>query len=75
MPPLINLETCIGCYRCVDICPDDVLMEPSAGEKSPVLLYPEECWHCGSCMMDCPTNSIKIILPFPLRVGALKEVC
>ena len=29
--------------------------------------YPDECWHCGVCMMDCPTDAIRMSLPLWMR--------
>ncbi|MBM3292368.1 ferredoxin family protein [Candidatus Bathyarchaeota archaeon] len=63
MPPTFN-DNCITCFKCVEICPTDILQK---GEKKPVVAYPEECWHCGACMMDCPTKAIRINLPLWLR--------
>jgi len=63
MPPVFN-EKCARCFKCVDVCPGDVLRE---GLDGPVVAYPDECWHCGACLMDCPSGAIKIILPLPLR--------
>ncbi|BAE82762.1 hypothetical protein DSY0973 [Desulfitobacterium hafniense Y51] len=31
--------------------------------KMPVVSYPEECWLCGACRMDCPKDCIKIVFP------------
>ena len=64
MPPKIDPKLCINCNICVDLCPMDVLME---NETVPVVAYPDECWHCGACMMDCPETAIRLILPLPIR--------
>jgi NAD-dependent dihydropyrimidine dehydrogenase PreA subunit len=29
-------------------------------KKIPMVKYPDECWHCGSCRLDCPTEAITI---------------
>ena len=63
MPPKFN-ENCISCFKCVEICPGDILRE---SEKGPAVAYPEECWHCGACMMDCPTKAIRLDLPVWMR--------
>jgi ferredoxin len=28
---------------------------------------PEECFHCGACVMDCPEQCIHMVLPLPLK--------
>jgi NAD-dependent dihydropyrimidine dehydrogenase PreA subunit len=28
--------------------------------KVPLVKYPDECWHCGSCRLDCPVEAIAI---------------
>ena len=63
MPPKFN-ENCISCLKCVEICPGDILREGSDG---PGVAYPDECWHCGACMMDCPTKAIRLDLPVWMR--------
>jgi NAD-dependent dihydropyrimidine dehydrogenase PreA subunit len=45
---------CIGCNRCVDVCPDDVFMPAPEKGQPPVVLYAEECWFCGGCVEECP---------------------
>ncbi len=55
----INLDRCIGCKRCVDVCPMDVLYFDPEARKS-ILAYPENCQNCGQCYVNCPTGSIGI---------------
>lgn len=42
----------------------DVFGPVVVGEK-PQVRYPEECWHCRACVMDCPTGAIDIRYPLP----------
>lgn len=63
MPPIFN-DNCINCFKCVEICPGDVLGE---NEKGPKVIYPDECWHCGACMMDCKASAIRLKLPLWMR--------
>lgn len=60
MPPLINQKDCIQCGICVDICPLDVIKKEN---DVIVVKYPEECWHCRACVMDCPQNAISMRYP------------
>ncbi|MCL6479344.1 MAG: 4Fe-4S binding protein [Peptococcaceae bacterium] len=65
MPPVFDLEKCKGCGKCEDLCMMDALsMEDNgAGKKIPHVKYPDECWHCGACRMDCPEQAISIVFP------------
>jgi NAD-dependent dihydropyrimidine dehydrogenase PreA subunit len=55
----IDLDKCIGCRNCVDICPMDVMYFDEAAHKS-VICYPETCQNCGQCYMNCKGRSLGI---------------
>jgi NAD-dependent dihydropyrimidine dehydrogenase PreA subunit len=38
--------------------------------NDPVIKYPDECWHCGSCRQDCPVGAIRIVFPLQMMVPA-----
>ncbi len=61
MPPIINEEKCIKCTTCVQICPMDVI---KVVKNEIVVKYPDECWHCRACAIDCPAQAI--VLRYPL---------
>lgn len=65
MPPVINQELCVKCGLCAQICPLDVIkVEKNAeNEKKIVVKYPDECWHCRACAIDCPKHAIKLRYP------------
>jgi len=63
MPPVFN-DRCTACFKCVETCPGDILRE---GDEKPDVAYPEECWHCGACMMDCPATAVRLDLPLWMR--------
>jgi len=67
---VIDPDLCIGCQQCIEVCRADVLMpSPKEGEP-PILLYPDECWFCGSCMSHCPVpGAIRVEHPLNQRVG------
>ncbi len=64
MPPVIGKTKCDGCGICVNICPEDIFFG-SAKKQVPQIAYPEECWHCGSCKLDCPREAIRLRIPLP----------
>ena len=59
---LVNEEKCIGCNRCMEACMIDV-MTPGEKGSHPVVSYPDECWYCGCCVMECPTGAISLHHP------------
>lgn len=47
---------CIGCGQCAAVCQVDVML-PAAGKgRHPEVMYPGECYYCGSCVMACPVK-------------------
>jgi adenylylsulfate reductase, subunit B len=67
MPPILEKNRCTACGHCVDICPMDVFY--GSGENDiPVMTYPEECWHCNACVMECPVAALQLRIPLPATV-------
>ena len=44
---------CTGCNQCVEICRSDVLIPHPEKKRPPIVLYPDECWYCGTCVLEC----------------------
>ena len=66
MPPVIDKEKCSACGVCASVCPMDVFFG-SKPKEIPVITYPEECWHCSACVVDCPVEgAIKLRMPLPM---------
>lgn len=62
MPPVIDRKKCVSCGMCADVCCMDVFKK-NEEEKQVVVRYPDECWHCRACVMDCPENAITMRYP------------
>ena len=45
-----DLDACIGCKMCIQVCPFDVFRYNAEHRKS-VIAYPEDCISCGQCSM------------------------
>ena len=60
MPPIIQKEQCAVCGLCVEICPMNVLEKD---DHKIIVKYPEECWHCRACVIDCPRQAIRMRYP------------
>ncbi|MBP6940508.1 MAG: 4Fe-4S binding protein [Syntrophorhabdaceae bacterium] len=59
MVPRIDAELCIGCKRCIEVCPPQTIYIQD--EKA--IVDPEFCEECGFCAAECPVNAILIEFP------------
>lgn len=64
MPPVIDKGKCVGCGICADVCQMDVFYGSKENEI-PIVSYPEECWHCNACVLDCPKEAVRLRIPLP----------
>lgn len=56
-----DLEKCIGCRECINICPMDVYRFDEEANKS-IIAYPENCQGCGMCYYFCVGHSLQLSL-------------
>ncbi len=54
-----DLDACIGCKMCIQVCPFDVFRYNAEHRKS-VIAYPEDCISCGQCYLYCPGKSLAL---------------
>ncbi|ONI40249.1 hypothetical protein AN639_05030 [Candidatus Epulonipiscium fishelsonii] len=59
---------CIACYQCVSSCRCNVIVENPTKGQPPILVYPEECWHCAVCTENCPTGAIEFEHPINQKI-------
>jgi NAD-dependent dihydropyrimidine dehydrogenase PreA subunit len=63
---------CSGCNRCVEICRSDVLMPNPELGKPPLVLYPDECWYCGTCVQECHRpGAIEMLHPLHQSISVI----
>ncbi len=55
----INEEKCVGCGRCMDACPGNLIVKK---EGRAFMKYPRDCWGCVSCVKECPAGAIDFFL-------------
>jgi len=63
--PQVDLEKCIGCGKCGEICQYSAII----CIKENVLTFEQLCHSCGGCMRVCPADAIK---PKPLNIGDIE---
>ncbi|MBR2216211.1 MAG: 4Fe-4S binding protein [Selenomonadaceae bacterium] len=51
----IEKEKCVGCGRCAEVCPGNllVLRDGKAGIREV-----KDCWGCTACVKECPRQAI-----------------
>jgi len=61
LPDVVTLvqdqEKCIGCTRCVQVCPHNVLTIKN--QKSHITDL-DACMECGACARNCPTGALDV---------------
>ena len=55
----INTPTCVGCKRCVEVCPGNLI---KFVEGKAYINRPKDCWGCTSCLKECKTGAIQFFL-------------
>ena len=55
----LGLDTglCVGCGRCVEVCPHGVF--ETSGPMAAVV-HGERCMECGACALNCPEGAITV---------------
>ncbi len=56
MIEVVDREQCIGCDRCIDVCPTRVFDRDVDGY--PVIARPDVCQTCFQCEAYCPTDAL-----------------
>jgi Pyruvate/2-oxoacid:ferredoxin oxidoreductase delta subunit len=64
--PLISEDNCIGCGKCVSLCPVEAMALISSNDPQKPLgkkakLQQDICLGCGVCLNGCNKNAIKLI--------------
>ncbi len=70
MPPVIDKKICNECKICYNVCPEDVF---DVDNDVVTVRYPDECWHCAACMIDCPVDAIDLYIPIPMRLYVIRK--
>ena len=68
-----DIEKCIGCGLCPQICPSKAIELTGKDSKAEITYYLDRCLFCGECVDICPTKAIKTTSEFELAFTSRKE--
>lgn len=66
----LDQEACIGCGRCVEVCPHQVL---ALDERKARVEDLDACMECGACATNCPTGAIRVDAGVGCAAGLVTE--
>lgn len=55
---LIDEAVCIGCTKCIQVCPVDAILGAPQVMHS---ILSDECTGCGLCLVPCPVDCIALV--------------
>lgn len=55
----INQAKCVGCKRCVESCPGNLIKIVNGKAQ---IKREKDCWGCTSCLKECKTSAISFFL-------------
>ncbi len=55
----IKSEACIGCGRCTEVCPGNLIR---IRDGKAVIKREKDCWGCTSCLKECRKGAILFFL-------------
>lgn len=60
----IDRDYCIGCMKCVRLCPQREVLVAARDERGPYsrVVDPALCAGCGLCLHNCPTHAVRITM-------------
>jgi ferredoxin len=66
----LNDAACIGCNRCLEVCPHQVF---SLHGRKAALVDVDACMECGACARNCPVSAITVDAGVGCASGIIKE--
>lgn len=56
----IDKLKCVGCKKCIEACPGNLIYKDEAGKA--YIKYEKDCWGCTACLKECKFAAIKYYL-------------
>ncbi len=65
-------DKCIGCMRCVSVCPFNAIEQVGERGKGTVRIIEAACMGCGNCAAECPVDAID--MPYFTKAQVLSQI-
>ncbi|MBQ3601481.1 MAG: ferredoxin family protein [Lachnospiraceae bacterium] len=56
----IQKDKCVGCGRCIEACPGNLIKKDIDGKA--YIKHMRDCWGCTSCLKECRLGAIQFFL-------------
>ena len=56
----INKLKCVGCGKCVEACPGNLIKKDT--DRKAFIKHVKDCWGCTSCLKECRFEAINFFL-------------
>ena len=56
----IQKSKCVGCGRCIEACPGNLIKKDKEGKA--FIRQVRDCWGCTSCIKECSCDAIRFFL-------------
>ena len=66
----LDAERCIGCGRCIEVCPHAVLALHAGRAR---IVDKDACMECGACASNCPVSVLSVDSGVGCASGLLAE--
>ncbi|MCM0080714.1 4Fe-4S binding protein [Geomonas sp. Red32] len=66
----LNREKCVGCGRCLEVCPHQVF---SLAARTAAIEKKDACMECGACAKNCPVGAIAVDAGVGCASGMINE--
>jgi len=72
--PKVDVNKCIGCGGCANVCPARLIRVIDKDQFTRVLVFLyERCTYCGRCAEVCPENAIEMTREFQLSTDDVHD--
>lgn len=66
----LDEEACIGCGRCAEVCPHQVVALQGRRAR---IEDRDACMECGACATNCPTRAVRVDAGVGCAMGLVAE--